>query len=97
MCDCKKLPFGLIQQLVYFIHDKKKKSFEGGYNSYSFMNQTVYSIFLFKTEKNNKITIDEIKDFETIDELEQFAKRYKKNQDYLNIIKFINTYGDNIF
>jgi superfamily I DNA/RNA helicase len=60
------------------------------------MNQTVYSIFYLKQKKNDKITIDKIKDFDTINELEQFAKD-TKNQDYLNIIKFINTYGDNIF
>ncbi|BAK73858.1 UvrD-helicase domain-containing protein [Arcobacter sp. L] len=95
-CVIARSTFGLIQQLVYFIHDKKKIYFEGGYNSYSFMNQTVYSIFYLKQKKNDKITIDEIKDFETINELEQFAKD-TKNQDYLNIIKFINTYGDNIF
>jgi hypothetical protein len=95
-CVIARSTFGLIQQLVYFIHDKKKVYFEGGYNSYSFMNQTVYSIFYLKQKKNDKITIDEIKDFETISELEQFAKD-TKNQDYLNIIKFINTYGDNIF
>ncbi len=95
-CVIARSTFGLIQQLVYFIHDKKKIYFEGGYNSYSFMNQTVYSIFYLKQKKNDKITIDEIKDFETIAELEQFAKD-TKNQDYLNIIKFINTYGDNIF
>ncbi|MGE4382513.1 MAG: UvrD-helicase domain-containing protein [Arcobacter sp.] len=95
-CVIARSTFGLIQQLVYFIHDKKKIYFEGGYNSYSFMNQTVYSIFYLKQKKNDKITIDEIKDFETINELETFAKD-TKNQDYLNIIKFINTYGDNIF
>ena len=95
-CVIARSTFGLIQQLVYFIHDKKKIYFEGGYNSYSFMNQTVYSIFYLKQKKNDKITIDEIKDFDTINELEQFAKD-TKNQDYLNIIKFINTYGDNIF
>uniref|UniRef100_UPI004047889D UvrD-helicase domain-containing protein n=1 Tax=Aliarcobacter sp. TaxID=2321116 RepID=UPI004047889D len=95
-CVIARSTFGLIQQLVYFIHDKKKIYFEGGYNSYSFMNQTVYSIFYLKQKKNDKITIDEIKDFETINELEHFAKD-TKNQDYLNIIKFINTYGDNIF
>ncbi|MDD3009155.1 MAG: AAA family ATPase [Arcobacter sp.] len=95
-CVIARSTFGLIQQLVYFIHDKKKVYFEGGYNSYSFMNQTVYSIFYLKQKKNDKITIDEIKDFETINELETFAKD-TKNQDYLNIIKFINTYGDNIF
>ena len=95
-CVIARSTFGLIQQLVYFIHDKKKIYFEGGYNSYSFMNQTVYSIFYLKQKKNDKITIDEIKDFDTISELEQFAKD-TKNQDYLNIIKFINTYGDNIF
>lgn len=95
-CVIARSTFGLVQQLVYFIHDKKKIYFEGGYNSYSFMNQTVYSIFYLKQKKNDKITIDEIKDFDTIGELEQFAKD-TKNQDYLNIIKFINTYGDNIF
>lgn len=95
-CVIARSTFGLIQQIVYFIHDKKKVYFEGGYGSYSFMNQTVYSIFYLKQKKNDKITIDEIKDFETIGELEQFAKD-TKNQDYLNIIKFINTYGDNIF
>ena len=95
-CVIARSTFGLVQQLVYFIHDKKKIYFEGGYNSYSFMNQTVYSIFYLKQKKNDKITIDEIKDFETIGELEQFAKD-TKHQDYLNIIKFINTYGDNIF
>ncbi len=88
--------FGLIQELVHHIHSDKKFYFEGGYNSYSFMNQTVYSIFYLKEKKNDKVTLDEIKDFESIYELEQFAKD-TKNQDYLNIIKFINTYGDNIF
>ncbi|MCG3683297.1 UvrD-helicase domain-containing protein [Aliarcobacter butzleri] len=95
-CIIARTTFGLIQQLVYYIHQKKKIYFEGGYNSYSFMNQTVYSIFYLKQKKNDKITIDEIKDFETINELETFAKD-TKNQDYLNIIKFINAYGDNIF
>ena len=41
------------------------------------MNQTVYSIFYLKQKKNDKITIDEIKDFETINELETFAKDTK--------------------
>ena len=60
------------------------------------MNQTVYSIFYLKQKKkNDKITIDEIKDFDSIYDLEQFAKD-TKNQDYLNVIKFINAYGDNI-
>jgi superfamily I DNA/RNA helicase len=95
-CVISRTTFGLIQQLVHFIHDNKKIYFEGGYNSYSFMNQTVYSIFYLKQKKNDKITIDEIKDFESIYDLEQFAKD-TKNQDYLNVIKFINTYGDNIF
>ena len=96
ICVIARSSFGLMQQIVHFIQDKKKIFFEGGYNSYSFMNQTVYSIFYLKQKKNEKITIDEIKEFETINELEQFAKD-TKNQDYLNIIKFINTYGDNIF
>lgn len=60
------------------------------------MNQTVYSIFYLKNRKNDKITIDEIKNFDTIFELETFAKE-TKNQDYLNIIRFVNSYGDNIF
>lgn len=88
--------FGLIQELIKHIHNKKKLFFEGGYNSYSFMNQTVYSIFYLKNRKNDKITIDEIKNFDTIFELETFAKE-TKNQDYLNIIRFVNSYGDNIF
>ena len=96
ICVIARSTFGLIQQIVHFIQDDKKIYFEGGYGSYSFMNQTVYSIFHLKEKKNDKITVDEIKDFETIQELEQFAKD-TKNQDYLNIIKFINTYGDNIF
>ncbi len=95
-CVIARTTFGLIQQLVHFIHDNKKIYFEGGYNSYSFMNQTVYSIFYLKQKKNDKITIDEIKDFDSIYDLEQFAKD-TKNQDYLNVIKFINAYGDNIF
>lgn len=96
ICVIARSTFGLIQQIVHFIQDDKKIYFEGNYNSYSFMNQTVYSIFYLKEKKNDKITMNEIKDFETIQELEQFAKD-TKNQDYLNIIKFINTYGDNIF
>ena len=88
--------FGLIQEIIHYIHDDKKLYFEGGYNSYSFMNQTVYSIFYLKEKKNDKITVDEIKEFESIYELEEFAKD-TKNQDYLNILKFINTYGNNIF
>lgn len=88
--------FGLMQEVVKYIHDKKKLYFEGGYNSYSFMNQTVYSIFYLKNRKNEKITVDEVKNFDTIFELETFAKE-TKNQDYLNIIRFINSYGDNIF
>lgn len=96
ICIISRTTFGLIQKLVHYIHDDVKIYFEGGYNSYSFMNQTVYSIFYLKQKKNDKITIDEIKDFESIYDLEQFAKE-TKNQDYLNVIKFINTYGDNIF
>lgn len=88
--------FGLIQEIVHYIQEDKKIYFEGSYNSYSFMNQTVYSIFYLKQKKNDRITLDEIKDFESIYELEQFAKD-TKNQDYLNVIKFINAYGDNIF
>ncbi|PRM98598.1 UvrD-helicase domain-containing protein [Aliarcobacter cryaerophilus] len=88
--------FGLIQELIKHIHNKKRLFFEGGYNSYSFMNQTVYSIFYLKNRKNEKITVDEIKNFDTIFELETFAKE-TKNQDYLNIIRFVNNYGDNIF
>ena len=96
ICVIARSTFGLIQQIVHFIQDNKKIYFEGGYGSYSFMNQTVYSIFYLKEKKNDKITMDEIRDFDTIQELEEFAKD-TKNQDYLNIIKFINTYGDNIF
>jgi superfamily I DNA/RNA helicase len=88
--------FGLIQEIVHYIHKNYKIYFEGGYGSYSFMNQTVYSIFYLKEKKNDKISMDEIKEFDSIQELESFAKD-TKNQDYLNIIKFINTYGDNIF
>jgi superfamily I DNA/RNA helicase len=88
--------FGLVQELVHHIHSSKKIFFEGGYASYSFMNQTVYSIFYLKEKKFDKITLNEIKEFESIFELEQFAKE-TKNQDYLNVIKFINAYGDNIF
>ena len=95
-CVISRTTFGLIEKLVHFIHDNFKIYFEGGYNSYSFMNQTVYSIFYLKQKKNEKITIEEIKDFDNIYDLEQFAKD-TKNQDYLNVIKFINTYGDNIF
>lgn len=88
--------FALMQELINYLHKDYKLYFEGSYESYSFMNQTVYSIFYLKQKKNEKITLDEIKEFESIYELEQFAKD-TKNQDYLNIIKFINTYGDNIF
>lgn len=88
--------FALIAEIVKYIYDKKKIYFEGGYSSYSFMNQTVYSIFYLKNRKNEKITVDELKNFGSIYELETFAKE-TKNQEYLNIIKFINTYGDNIF
>jgi len=95
-CVIARTTFGLIQELVKYIHDKKKIYFEGGYNTYSFMNQIVYSIFYLKQRKNEKITVDEIKRFNSIYELEIFAKD-TKNQDYLNIIKFIHTYKDNIF
>jgi superfamily I DNA/RNA helicase len=95
-CVIARSTFGLVQEIVQYIFENKKIYFEGGYNSYSFMNQTVYSIFYLKQGKNEKITVDEIKNFETISELETFAKD-TKNQDYLNIIKFINSYGDNIF
>ncbi|WP_072680320.1 UvrD-helicase domain-containing protein [Arcobacter sp. LA11] len=95
-CVIARSTFGLIQEIVHLIHDNKKIYFEGGYGSYSFMNQTVYSIFYLKEKKFNKITMNEIKEFESIYELEQFSKE-TKNQDFLNVIKFINTYGDNIF
>ncbi|MFW2592430.1 hypothetical protein ACN5PC_11060, partial [Aliarcobacter butzleri] len=64
-CIIARTTFGLIHQLVYYIHQKKKIYFGGGYNSYSFMSQTVYSIFYLRQKKNDKITIDEIKDFAT--------------------------------
>lgn len=95
-CVIARTTFGLIQEIVHLIHDDKKIYFEGGYSSYSFMNQTVYSIFYLKEKKFDKITMSEIKDFDSIYELEQFSKD-TKNQDFLNVIKFINAYGDNIF
>ena len=95
-CVIARSTFGLIQEIVHLIHDDKKIYFEGGYNSYSFMNQTVYSIFYLKEKKFDKISMSEIKEFESIYELEQFSKE-TKNQDFLNVIKFINAYGDNIF
>ena len=69
--------FALIAEIVKYIHDKKKIYFEGGYSSYSFMNQTVYSIFYLKNRKNEKITVDELKNFGSIYELETFAKETK--------------------
>jgi len=95
-CVIARSTFGLIQEIVHLIHDNKKIYFEGGYSSYSFMNQTVYSIFYLKEKKFEKITMAEIKEFDSIYELEQFSKE-TKNQDFLNVIKFINAYGDNIF
>lgn len=95
-CVIARSTFGLIQEIVHLIHDDKKIYFEGGYSSYSFMNQTVYSIFYLKEKKFDKISMGEIKEFESIYELEQFSKE-TRNQDYLNVIKFINAYGDNIF
>ncbi len=95
-CVIARSTFGLIQEIVHLIHDDKKIYFEGGYSSYSFMNQTVYSIFYLKEKKFDRITMSEIKEFESIYELEQFSKE-TKNQDFLNVIKFINAYGDNIF
>ncbi|WP_198304826.1 UvrD-helicase domain-containing protein [Arcobacter vandammei] len=88
--------FALISEIIKYLSGNKKMYFEGGYQSYSFMNQTVYSIFYLKNRKNEKITVDELKNFSSIYDLETFAKE-TKNQEYLNIIKFINTYGDNIF
>lgn len=96
LCVIARTTFGLVQKIVHYLKQNKKIYFEGGYPSYSFMNQTVYSIFYLKEKKLDKITLPEIKDFESILELQEFAKD-TKNQDYLNIIKFINTYGDNIF
>ena len=88
--------FGLIQELVNYIHKDYRFYFEGGYSSYSFMNQTVYSIYYLKEKKYEKISIDEIKEFNSIKELENYSID-TKNQDYLNIIKFVNEYGNNIF
>ena len=96
VCVIARTTFGLIQKIIHFINDDKKIYFEGGYSSYSFMNQTVYSIFYLKEKKLDKVSLSEIRDFESIKELEQFSKD-TKNQDYLNVIKFVNTYGDNIF
>ncbi|OCL94132.1 UvrD-helicase domain-containing protein [Aliarcobacter thereius] len=96
VCIISRTSFALISHLIKYIQEKKKIYFEGGYSSYSFMNQTVYSIFYLKNRKNEKVTVEDLKPFSTIYELETFAKE-TKNQEYLNIIKFINTYGDNIF
>ena len=96
VCVISRTTFGLIQKIINFINEKKSIYFEGGYSSYSFMNQTVYSIFYLKEKKLDKVTMSEIQDFDSIEELEQFSKE-TKNQDYLNVIKFVNTYGDSIF
>lgn len=96
-CVISRTSFGLVKEVVRYTREKRRKIyFEGGYNSYSFMNQTVYSIFYLKEKKHEKISLDEIKEFSDIEELEEYAKN-TKNQDYLNVIKFIKTYGDNIF
>ncbi|RXJ96472.1 DNA helicase [Malaciobacter molluscorum] len=97
-CVISRSSFALIKEVIKFLNQKKdyKIYFEGGYSSYSFMNQTVYSIFYLKQKKYDKITVDEIKEFISIEDLEEYAKD-TKNQEYINIIKFINTYNDNIF
>lgn len=96
-CVISRSSFGLVKEVVKYVREKRRKIyFEGGYGSYSFMNQTVYSIFYLKEKKHEKISLDEIKEFTSIEELEEYSKD-TKNQDYLNVIKFIKTYGDNIF
>lgn len=96
VCIISRTSFALFQELVKYILDKKKIYFEGDYTSYSFMNQKVYSIYYLKAGKNEKITVDELKNFSSIYELENFAKE-SKNQDYLNIIKIVETYKEKIF
>lgn len=97
-CVISRTSFALAKEVIKYINKKKdyKIYFEGGYNSYSFMNQTVYSIYYLKQKKYEKISIDELKEFSCIEELEEYAKD-TKNQDYLNVIRFINTYNNSIF
>ncbi|RXJ88190.1 UvrD-helicase domain-containing protein [Arcobacter sp. CECT 8985] len=97
-CVISRTSFALIKEVIRFLKRKKdyKIYFEGGYSSYSFMNQTVYSIFYLKQKKYEKVTIEELKEFTSIEDLEEYSKD-TKNQEYLNIIKFINTYNDSIF
>lgn len=97
-CVISRTSFALAKEVIKYINKKRdfKIYFEGGYNSYSFMNQTVYSIYYLKQKKYEKISIDELKEFSSIEELEEYAKD-TKNQDYLNVIRFINTYNDSIF
>lgn len=97
-CIISRTGFALAKEVIKYINKKKdyKIYFEGGYNSYSFMNQTVYSIYYLKQKKYEKVSIEELKDFSSIEELEEYAKD-TKNQDYLNVIRFINTYNDSIF
>ncbi|RXI36597.1 DNA helicase [Malaciobacter mytili] len=96
-CVISRTSFALAKEVIKYLNEKKRKIFfEGGYNTYSFMNQTVYSIYYLKEKKFDKISLEEIAQFSSIEELEEYAKD-TKNQDYLNVIKFVNTYKDNIF
>jgi superfamily I DNA/RNA helicase len=70
--------------------------FEGGYQSYSFLNARVVSVFYLREGKRDKITDPLVRRFQSVSELKEFAIETQNNA-LLTVIELVERYGAKLF
>lgn len=80
----------------YLSNNNLRFYFEGGYDSYGFVNARVYSVFYLYQENYDKITDPFIKRFNRYRTFREFAK-VSQNRKLLNICELVQIYHDNLF
>jgi len=86
----------LFKEIANYLSGELKFYFEGGYDSYGFMNARVLSVFYLYQENYDKINDKFIKRFSRFISLRDFAKA-SQNRQLLNTCELVQTYREDLF
>jgi superfamily I DNA/RNA helicase len=86
----------LFREIANYLSGELKFYFEGGYDSYGFMNARVLNVFYLYHEKNDKINDKFVKRFSRFYKLKDFAKA-SQNRQLLNTCELVQTYREDLF
>ena len=86
----------LFSEVASYLPSHLNFYFEGGYESYGFMNARVFSVFHLYKENHDKISDHVIKRFSCFRKLKAFA-RTSQNRQLLNICELVHIYQENLF